>query len=245
MKLPLSLDRRTAATGLLIDDDRETRVLLRQILERAGLRIFAAASGEDGLRKLYADRPDIVLLDLGMSGLDGWQTLGRIRELSQVPVMVVSGKASELDKVRALRSGADDYLTKPFGIQEIVARVEALLRRGVDAEQPPPPYLDQFVEIDYAGAEATTAGQKLHLTPLEFRLLSAFVEHPNEVISPTRLLAMAWKDGESGSGRQRVKIYVGYLRSKFRAAGVEVPIETIRGFGYRYRLVSAPNPGWA
>lgn len=230
-----SSDRITAATGLMIEDDPESRLLLRRVLERAGLAILEAESGQEGLRMLYAERPEIVLLDMGMCGLDGWQTLVRIRELSQVPVMVVSGKGSELDKVRAFDCGADDYVTKPFGMQEIVARVESLLRREAGTKQAPAPYRDSFVEIDYLGAEAIAQGQQLRLTPLEFRLLSTFVDHPNEVISAERLLAFAWRDGESGHGRDRVKIYVGYLRAKFREAGVEVPIETVRGFGYRYR----------
>ena len=147
--------------------------------------------------------------------------------------MMVTGKASELEKVRALRSGADDYVTKPFGLQEVVARVEALLRRRAPRKEPPRTYADGLVEIDFQGAEAKADGHTLELTPLEYRLLSAFVQHPNQVLSADQLLELAW--GESGFGRERVKIYVGYLRGKFREAGVEAPIETIRGFGYRYR----------
>jgi len=136
--------------------------------------------------------------------------------------------------VRALRAGADDYMTKPFGVAELVARSEALLRRRRSGEDAPSRYVDSLVEVDLQAAEARAGGVPLQLTPLEFRLLTAFVRNPNQVLSPDQLLAMAW--GDSGFARERVKIYVGYLRSKFREAGVEdAPIETVRGFGYRYR----------
>jgi DNA-binding response OmpR family regulator len=218
---------------LLVEDDEDSRLLLRRVLERAGMQVVEASSGTQGLRELYGSHPDVVLLDIGLPEIDGWRTLERIRELTDVPVMMVTGKASELEKVRALRSGADDYVTKPFGLQEVVARVEALLRRRAPRKEPPRTYADPLVEIDFQGAEAKAGGNQLELTPLEYRLLTAFVKHPNQVLSADQLLELAW--GESGFGRERVKIYVGYLRAKFREAGVEAPIETIRGFGYRYR----------
>jgi DNA-binding response OmpR family regulator len=125
-------------------------------------------------------------------------------------------------------------VTKPFRTQELLARSEALLRRRRSAEEAPARYADPLVEVDFQAAEARAAGKPLNLTPLEFRLLTAFTRNPNQVLSPDQLLAMAW--GDSGFGRERVKIYVGYLRSKFREAGVDdAPIETVRGFGYRYR----------
>ena len=221
------------ARVLLIEDDEDSRLLLRRVLERADMEIVEASDGTEGLRELYGSHPDVVLLDIGLPEVDGWHTLERIRELTDVPVMMVTGKASELEKVRALRAGADDYVTKPFGLQEVVARVEVLLRRRAPRKEPPRMYADDLVEIDFQGAEAKADGQVLELTPLEYRLLSAFVQHPNQVLSADQLLELAW--GESGFGRERVKIYVGYLRGKFRTAGVEAPIETIRGFGYRYR----------
>jgi DNA-binding response OmpR family regulator len=218
---------------LLVEDDEDSRLLLRRVLERAGMEVIEANTGTQGLRELYGSHPDVVLLDIGLPEIDGWRTLERIRELTDVPVMMVTGKASELEKVRALRSGADDYVTKPFGLQEVVARVEALLRRRAPGKEPPRTYADSLVEIDFQGAEAKAGGRRLELTPLEYRLLTAFVQHPNQVLSADQLLELAW--GESGFGRERVKIYVGYLRAKFREADVEAPIETIRGFGYRYR----------
>jgi DNA-binding response OmpR family regulator len=222
---------------LLIDDDEDVRTLVRRLYERNDAEVIEAATGTDGLKALYGSRPDLVLLDITMPELDGWRVLNRIRELTDVPVLMLTAADRELEKVRALRAGADDYVTKPFGLQELLARSEALLRRRRAKEEAPAKYADQLVEVDFQSAEARAEGRPLNLTPLEFRLLSAFVRNPGQVLSPDQLLAMAW--GDSGFARERVKIYVGYLRSKFREAGVEdPPIETVRGFGYRYRQPS-------
>ena len=213
--------------------------MVRRLYESNEAEVFEASSGAEGLKALYASLPDLVLLDITMPDLDGWRVLNRIREFTDVPVLMLTANDRELEKVRALRAGADDYMTKPFGMQELLARSEALLRRRRSAAVAPATYNDGLVEIDFQGAEARAGGRPLNLTPLEFRLLSAFIRNPNQVLSPEQLLAMAW--GDSGSARQRVKIYVGYLRSKLREAGVEdVPVETVRGFGYRYR---PPGPG--
>ena len=178
---------------------------------------------------------DLLVLDLGLPGMDGLDVCRRLRRVRpELPVLMLTARDLELEKVRALRSGADDYVTKPFGLQELLARSEALLRRRRSGEESPPSYADALVEVDFRAAEARAGGTPLGLTPLEFRLLTAFIRNPNQVLSPDQLLAMAW--GDSGFARERVKIYVGYLRSKFREAGVEdAPVETVRGFGYRYR----------
>jgi DNA-binding response OmpR family regulator len=226
-----------APKALLIEDDGNSRLVLRRALERSGMEVVEAETGKEGLKALYGARPDVVLLDIGLPELDGWTMLDRIRQLTDVPVMMVSGQTSELEKVRALKAGADDYVTKPFGIQEVLARTEALLRRARPREELTTAYRDELVEIDFTSAEARAGGKRLTLTPLEFRLLTAFVKHPNQVLAPDQLLALAW--GDQGFSRERVKIYVGYLRNKFRDAGEEAPIDTIRGFGYRYRVTGA------
>src|SRR3954452_14377355 len=219
---------------LLIDDDEDVRTMVRRLYERNDAEVIDAATGTEGLKALYGSQPDLVLLDIGMPELDGWRVLDRIRELTDVPVLMLTASDRELEKVRALRAGADDYVTKPFGMQELLARSEALLRRNRSNEHAPSKYADALVEIDFQAADARPAGRSLHLTPLEFRLLTAFIRNPNQVLSADQLLEMAW--GDSGFARERVKIYVGYLRSKFREAGVDdPPIETVRGFGYRYR----------
>jgi DNA-binding response OmpR family regulator len=227
------------ARVLAVDDDADIRGLLRELLERAGYEVVEAASGREGLRALYAESPDLVLLDVSMPELDGWQTLERIRDVSDVPVLMLTARAAELEKVRGLKAGADDYVTKPFGRQELLARVEAHLRRAGAREERPPTYADGLLAIDFAQREVTAGGQHVVLTPLEFRLLAAFVRHPNQVLSHEQLLELVWGDTLTGS-RARTKLYVGYLRQKLADAGVEEsPIETVRGFGYRYRPKAA------
>src|SRR5262245_12347999 len=163
-----------------------------------------------------------------MPGLDGYDTLERIRDLSDVPVLMLTARAEELEKVRGLSGGADDYVSKPFGHQELVARVQALLRRA-PASSVRESYADAFLEIDYGGRLVTVAGEEVRLTPLEFRLLSVFVEHPNQVLSRDQLLELVWSDGYGVSDDQ-VKLYVGYLRRKLAPGAPEsTPVETVRG----------------
>jgi DNA-binding response OmpR family regulator len=228
----------TRARVLVIDDDGDIRALVAGLLERAGYEVNEASDGRDGLRSVFSDRPDLVLLDVTMPGLDGWATLERIRELTDVPVLMLTARSDELEKVRGLKAGADDYMTKPFGRQELLARVEALLRRKRSAQDDlPTVYADDAITVEFAQRSARSDGVDLRLTPLEFRLLSAFVQHPNQVLSREQLLELAWGD-PYGVSEDQVKLYVGYLRKKLGAnVGTESPIETVRGFGYRYRPV--------
>jgi len=220
---------------LVVDDESDIRGLVQELLQRAGYDVVEAADGNEGLKRFHAEKPDLVILDVQMPGLDGWGVLERIRELSEVPVIMLTARTDELDKVRGLRAGADDYVTKPFGRQELLARVEAHLRRGRDRQDAPQHYADEFVVVDFAQRAVRVGGEEVSLTPLEFRLLTAFVRHPNQVLSHAQLVELAW--GSAGSAeRDQVKLYVGYLRRKLGARnGAESPIETVRGFGYRYR----------
>src|ERR671922_2156798 len=202
---------------LVVDDDADIRGLLRELLERSSYDVVEAANGRDGLRAFYASSPDLVILDVSMPELDGWQTLERIRDLSDVPVVMLTARAAELEKVRGLKAGADDYVAKPFGRQELLARVEALLRRAGPREERPETYADGLVTIDFAQREVNVAGTQVRLTPLEFKLLAAFVRHPNQVLSSDQLLELVWGDATGGS-RARTKLYVGYLRKKLESA---------------------------
>jgi DNA-binding response OmpR family regulator len=223
------------AEVLVVEDEDDVRRLVRVLLERAGHRVVEASTGAEALRAIQGARPDLVVLDVTMPELDGWQTLERIRDLSDVPVLMLTARAGELDKVRGLKSGADDYVTKPFGRQELLARVEALLRRTSGPPEVRASYRDGAVTVDYVSREVTVAGRPVRLTPLEFRLLTAFVRHPNETLGRDRLLELVWGDTE-GFGGDQVKLYVGYLRRKLGwDASASSPIETVRGFGYRYR----------
>jgi DNA-binding response OmpR family regulator len=198
--------------------------------------VIEAADGRDGLRRFHAEQPELVILDVSMPELDGWQMLERIRELSAVPVMMLTAQDQELHKVRGLRAGADDYMSKPFGPHELLARVEALLRRGGSAADSPQAYVDSFLTIDFTQRAVQVAGEAVALTPLEFRLLGAFVRNRDQVLSHEQLIELAWGLGRAG-GRDQLKLYVGYLRRKLGdAEDGQSPIESVRGFGYRYNV---------
>jgi len=221
------------ASVLVVDDDADVRTLVCELLARAGYAVSEAPDGREALRLLYDERPDLIVLDVSMPELDGWATLERIRELSSVPVVMLSAMGAELEKVRALRSGADDYVTKPFGRQELLARVESVLRRAPSREVRAT-YADALLEVDFSQRRVRANGADVELTPLEFRLLTAFVDHPGQLLEHEQLLQLVW-GGERGSSRDQVKLYVGYLRRKLGAAGVSPDvIESVRGYGYRY-----------
>lgn len=220
---------------LLIEDDADIALGVRTVLNRNGYEVRAAVEGRDGLRLFHSERPDIVVLDVGLPEMDGWTVLERIRELSEVPVLMLTSHGRESDKVRGLRSGADDYLTKPFGTAEFVARVQALLRRQRAADPPPEVFDDGSVRINFATHAVFVDGEPVELTPTEFRLLTALVRHRGQVLSPVKLLELAWSD-PLGIGPDRVKYTVMRLRRKLGAeTGGDSAIEAVRGFGYRYK----------
>jgi len=205
---------------------------VEKILAGWKYEVRSATDAADGLRRLYAEQPDLVILDVNLPDMDGWQVLSRIRELGRMPVLMLTANDSELDKVRGLRGGADDYLTKPFGQQELPARVEALMRRATtDGEvgKDGGIYADGRLTLDYEQRLAHKRGEELRLTPLEFRLLAAFVRNPGQVLSHDQLIELAWRDPLVQP--EQVKLYVGRLRRKLGDADA---IETLRGFGYRY-----------
>src|SRR5215470_19892055 len=175
-------ERRMNATRpriLVIDDDADIRLLLRELLERAGYLVDEAEDGKTGLRQLFANAPALVILDVTMPDMDGYQTLERIRDLSEVPVLMLTARSQELEKVRGLSAGADDYVAKPFGRQELLARVQALLRRSGGKTEVLEAYADEFLQVDFAQRQVVVRGQPVQLTPLEFKLLAAFVRNPN------------------------------------------------------------------
>ena len=222
---------------LVVDDDDDIRRLVRTLLERAGATVHDAPNGRLGLRDFHSWRPDLVVLDVAMPELDGWGVLERIRDLSDVPVLMLTARGDELERVRGLQSGADDYVVKPFGRQELIARVEALLRRAARGtpQDEVEIYADDYLTIDYAQRAVTVGVRPVQLTPLEFKLLATFVRHPRQVLSRDQLLELVWGD-TYGVGGDQVKLYVGYLRRKLDPDVPDsVPIATVRGFGYSYR----------
>ncbi len=220
-----------AATVLAIEDEADIRTLLRAVLEPEGYQIIEAATGRDGLREFHRCQPDLVILDVGLPDLDGWEVLERIRDLSDALVLVLTGRTSEQDKVRGLTGGADDYLTKPFSQVELLARMQALRRRRPSNEGRV--FDDGVVRLDFGRRQLLVGGREVPLTPTEFRLLSALVDHAGQVLSTDQLIDLAW-DG-SGSDAP-VKYAVLRLRRKLGwDVDRDTPLETVRGFGYRYR----------
>ncbi|MFZ0172782.1 MAG: response regulator transcription factor [Acidimicrobiales bacterium] len=233
-----------AKTVLVIEDDDDIGWALSTLLERAGYSVVVVADGLEGLRRFHAIAPELVILDVGLPSLDGWTVLDRIRELSPAPVLMLTALDAEMDKVRGLRGGADDYVSKPFGNQELLARVEALLRRhapgaggATGAMARPlrePRYHDDDVLIDIDAHRIEVKGRAVDLTPLEFRLLDVLLRHAGKILTTEQILQLAWHD-PTATGPDRVKFTVLRLRRKlgWSAPGAG-PIETVRGFGYRF-----------
>jgi DNA-binding response OmpR family regulator len=220
---------------LVIEDDADIAFGIRTVLTRSGFEVDAVAEGREGLRAFHGTLPDLVVLDIGLPEMDGWTVLERIRDLSGVPVLILTAHGLEMDKVRGLRGGADDYLTKPFGNAEFVARVQALLRRSGGEQQQADIYDDGSVRVNFVAHEVAVGGEPVELTATEYRLLAALVRHRGQVLSPVKLLELAWSD-PFGIGPDRVKYSVMRLRRKLGArSGRSSPIEAVRGFGYRYR----------
>ncbi|HEX4833431.1 MAG TPA: response regulator transcription factor [Trebonia sp.] len=237
---------------LLIEDEQDIAFGIRVLLERGGLRVSHARDGADGLRTFHKFRPDLVILDIGLPGMDGWTVLERIRDLSDVPILMLTAHGHESEKVRGLTGGADDYLLKPFGSAELSARAQALLRRsrsagsraGGDGGQVPEVFDDGVVAVNFATHQVTAGGGPVDLTPTEFRLLTALVRNQGQVLSAEKLLELAWSD-PYGIGPERVKYSVLRLRRKLGASAAGARIEAVRGFGYRYRAAERASSGAA
>ncbi|MBI1758593.1 MAG: response regulator transcription factor [Actinobacteria bacterium] len=220
---------------LVVEDDPDIALALRLLLDRSGYTVEHAADGRTGLRLVHEVRPDLLVLDIGLPVMDGWQVLERVRDISDLPILLLTAHGQETDKVRGLRGGADDYLTKPFTNSELLARVEALLRRSGPGEWAADLYDDGMVRVDPRSRQVRVADRDLHLTPTEFRLLNMLLRNAGAVLSPVQLLTHAWDD-PTGIGPERVKFGVLRLRRKLGWDDPATsPIEAVRGVGYRYR----------
>jgi DNA-binding response OmpR family regulator len=220
---------------LVVEDEPDVRRTLDKVLTLAGFAVLLAADGRTGLRAVHAEKPDALVLDIGLPGLDGWQVLARVRDLSDVPVLLLTAHGAESEKVRGLRAGADDYLTKPYGNAELVARVQALLRRGAAATPTPDVYDDGQVRLDPNARTVLVGGTDIRLSPTEFRLLAVLARNSGQVLTPAQLLDRVWGD-PTGIGPERVKFAVLRLRRRLGWADpVSSPIQSVRGIGYRYR----------
>ncbi|MFQ6014461.1 MAG: response regulator transcription factor [Anaerolineae bacterium] len=222
---------------LVIDDDKTLLGLLKQSLEKADFKVLTATNGLAGLQQLYEQRPDLVILDVMMPRMDGWETCSRIREVSQVPIIMLTAKDEETDKLKGFKYGVDDYVTKPFSFAELTARVKAVLYR---TQQPPPDkkakkYSVGDLIVDLDNLRVTKRGKPVDLTPTEFRLLACLVENAGRVLSHEQLLTRVWGyDYAEDTGY--VKRYVWYLRQKLEDDPSKPEyIFTERGFGYSFR----------
>ncbi|GAA2934780.1 response regulator transcription factor [Streptomyces thioluteus] len=227
---------------LVAEDDTDLALALRTLLTRAGYEVVPAEDGREALRLLFAERPALLILDIGLPELDGWAVLERTRDLSDLPVLLLTARGAETDRVRGLRSGADDYLPKPFGNDELLARVEALLRRSAPARWAGDSF-DDGLRLVPERRSAVWQGQEARLSDIEYRLLQILVRNRGRVITTDQLLDRVWDDRD-GTGRERVKFAVLRLRRKLRqAAGDEAadPLEAVRGLGYRYRAGGDPR----
>ena len=221
---------------LVVEDDADIWRSLQIILERAGYAPSWAADGADGLRQFHEERHHLVVLDISLPTLDGWTVLERIRSVSGAPVLLLTARGLETDKVRGFTGGADDYLTKPFSNDELVARVAALLRRSPPANEEPVVYDDGRVRVDLGEHTCEVGGAAVRLTPTEFRLLAVLVRHCGQVLSHDQLLELVWHNHTPGDGSGRVKFTVLNLRRKLGWDDLPTsPLEAVRGFGYRYR----------
>jgi len=223
---------------LVIDDDPAFARLVEHVLTQKGYEVLNASRGEDGLRLLFAHRPDMVLLDLVMPGMNGWQACSRIREISDIPIiMLTAQEKAEEDIVRGLDCGADDYLIKSVGSRELVARVRAVMRR---AELPSRgkgggiTYSDSFLTVDIAARMVMVKGKRVRLTPIEFRLLALLMQNAGRILTHRQLLEGVW-GWEYIDDVDYVRIYVWHLRQKIESAPTQPKyIITEPGVGYYF-----------
>ncbi|MCB5169227.1 response regulator transcription factor [Streptomyces bambusae] len=219
---------------LVVEDDADVATVLRVLLTRAGYEVLQAEDGREGMRRLFDAEPDLMVLDIGLPGLDGWQVLERTRDMTDLPVLLLSARGAEADRVRGLRAGADDYLGKPFGHEELLARIEALLRRAGPARWAGAAQ-DTALRLVPERRSAVWRGVEVRLSDIEYRLLQMLVRNRGRVVTTEQLLTEVWDD-PAGLGRDRVKFAVLRLRRKLQQAAdrADPPIESIRGLGYRY-----------
>jgi DNA-binding response OmpR family regulator len=218
---------------LVVEDDQGMRQLILRILEQEKYQVRGAADGQEGLEAFFSWQPDLVVLDVMLPQMDGLTLLERIREVSEAAVILLTALGREHQKVRGLRSGADDYVSKPFSVPELVARVEAVLRRVKEAPKLEAAYEDQVLLVDFLRHKVQLRRQAVELSPTEFRLLTALVKNAGAVMSAERLLDLVW--GEAEVGHENVRVYVSSLRKKLGGgSGQPQLIETVREFGYRY-----------
>jgi two-component system KDP operon response regulator KdpE len=218
----------------VVDDEPQILRALRASLSAHGYEVLTAATGEDALAQAAASAPDCMILDLGLPDLDGTDVIRQLRSWSEMPVIVLSARDEQVDKVDALDAGADDYLSKPFGIEELLARIRATLRRARPAEASPPVLHFGELEVDLERRLVRRGGESIHVTPTEYGLLEAMVTNPGKLLTHQWLLRRVWGRGY-GQESNYLRIYVRQLRRKLGDdAAAPIYVVTEPGVGYRW-----------
>ncbi len=221
---------------LLVEDEPQMRRFLRVALEGSGYRYLEAGTGQEGLALAVQHRPDVILLDLGLPDMDGLELMTRLRAWSQTPVIVISARGQETDKIGALDVGADDYLTKPFGTGELLARIRVALRHADPGAIEEPVFKLGRWQVDLARRQVLVAGQEVHLTPLEYGLFTTLIRHAGKVVTHRQLLKEVW-GGVAGAQPLYLRVYMAQLRHKLEEdASRPRYLQTEPGIGYRLRL---------
>jgi two-component system, OmpR family, KDP operon response regulator KdpE len=227
-----------SASILLIEDEPQMRRFLRVTLQGHGYRLYEALSGQQGLVEATTRNPDVVLLDLGLPDMDGIDVTKKFRSWSEVPIIVISAREQEEDKVKALDAGADDYLTKPFGASELLARIRVALRHVAlkQSGQKEPVFVLEELKVDLATRQVFLRDREVHLTPIEYRLLTVLIKNAGKVVTHTQLLKQVWGPVYSGQ-TQYLRVYMTSLRRKLEAEPAR-PKFLINepGVGYRLKL---------
>jgi two-component system KDP operon response regulator KdpE len=218
---------------LVVEDDEDTAEVVCTVMENAGYQAIAVETGENALQEIWSQTPDLILLDLGLPDIHGLEVLRQVRDRSFLPLIVISGSSNEGGKVEALEAGADDYMSKPFSPEELVARVQALLRRVAWTPQAETKLVVRELELDIPHRQATIRNERLHLTPVEYGLLATLMRHADKVVSHDELLSAVW--GEEYEGDFSVlRVNISRLRHKLeRNPRRPQYIVTVPGEGYR------------
>jgi two-component system KDP operon response regulator KdpE len=221
---------------LIVEDEPQIRRFVRQALEVEGLQIVEAETGKRGLSEAATRQPDLLILDLGLPDMDGVDLVRDLRNWSTLPILILSARDAEQDKIDALDAGADDYLAKPFGIGELLARVRALLRRRMSAAEVGPLVEFGVVVVDFSRRIVSRSGEEIHLTPIEYRLLAVLIANAGKVMTHRHLLREVWGPSYSQSSHY-LRVYVGNLRRKLEDDPAQPKhFLTETGVGYRFQI---------
>lgn len=229
---------------LLIEDDIEFVNLTRTWLHNAGYEVFTAGDGVEGMRRVFSNRPDIVLLDANIPKMDGWEVCRRIRDMSDIPVLMVTVNGQKSDKLKGFTMGADDYLAKPVDFHELIARVQAILRRTRSAthDNKSSTFNNGDIEVDWGSRQVWVRGQRVKLSPTEFKIMSCLIKSRGWIVTHEQLLEKAWGPNYIGD-KSFVKLYIRYLRQKIEQDPHKPQIiMTERGVGY-YFAIQNEDPG--